>query len=266
VVKRIVEEGPSTPYLKLNYIIKEIPTDLAQHDIDALLAFITGPHPHTFSDGEWGSLTNDIQEALTVQSTPNQKVANTLIATYRDESRTQMMRDYALQHIGGFAIYLVHTSRSAIGSEQASIFTPLLAELKSASADSSKPWAGTAFNLLGGLLRAAEARNIEIPGLSVSDLTAAAVNTAKNQGAPLNARLPALQFATSHDSPQARSLAREILTSPDPGIMLTQSASATLARLGTKEDLPLLQTASASASRHTAPSIDEAIHSIKAKN
>lgn len=144
-------------------------------------------------------------------------------------------------------------------------FQLLLVELISAAQDATKPWCGTAFNLLDGILRAAAYRSVEIPFISGGDLVKMAVKVARDPSAPLNARLPALQFAARHQAPAARDLAREILSSPDPGLMLTQSASAALARLGSAEDLPLLQSASASATRHTAPALNEAIRSIQSR-
>lgn len=265
VVARIVKDGPTMPYLKFNYLIKELPTDLAAHDIEALIAFIMAPRPPAFQDAEWGSLTNDIQEALSVQTVPSQKVCEALIATYRDESRIQLMRDYALQHIGGFAIYLVHT-RSVREDTLPPFFGDLTGELNSAATQTFKPWSGTALNLLDGLLRAAEYRSVEVPGLNGESLVALALPIARDPSAPLNARLPALQVAARHDSPAARDLAREILSSPEPGLMLVQSASAALARLGTADDLPLLRSVSANATRHTAPALNEAIRSIQTRS
>ncbi|MES2996357.1 MAG: hypothetical protein V4733_06055 [Verrucomicrobiota bacterium] len=261
VVSQIVHDSAALPYLKLNYIIKEIPTDLAVHDIDALLTFITGPQPGKFSLGEWGSLTNDIQEALSVQKVPNEKVARTLIATFRDENRPQLMRDYALQHVGGFAIYLVHTAHTRKGKLPA-FFNDLTAELLTAAQDSSKPWCGTAFNLLGGILRAAEYRTMEIPGVNAETLTALALSAAKDTTAPLNARLPALQLAARHKSPDAAALAREILNDRESPLMLVQSAAAVLATTGTGEDLALLQTLRSKNIPHTREALDTAIRQI----
>jgi hypothetical protein len=260
------------PYLKFNYLIKELPLNLAEHDIQALIGFISGPRPSAFQEAEWGSLVNDIEENLTVQTVPSPQVADALIAIYRDETKIQMQRDYALQHIGGFLIYLIHTqgapttagpSSSSTQSQISNLQSLLLSELKSAATDASKPWTGTALNLLDGCLRAADYRTVEIPGLNADTLVALALPVARDPAAPLNARLPALQLAARRGSPAARDLAREILSSPDPGVMLTQSASAVLARLGTPEDLPLLQTASSSATRHTSPALNEAIRAIE---
>lgn len=276
VVARVIREGPDLPYLKFNYLIKELPLSLAPHDIEALITFISGPRPVKFQDAEWGSLVNDIEENLTVQTIPSERVAQSLIAIYRDEAKIQMQRDYALQHIGGFAIYLIHTASNgaqASAGESSSFESPiphlqsiLLSELTSAARDRSKPWSGTALNLLDGCLRAAEYRSVEIPGLNTEALVALALPAARDSSAPLNSRLPALQLATRRDSPAALELAREILSSPEPGLMLTQSASAALARLGTADDIPLLQTASAKATRHTAPALNEAIRSIQSRS
>lgn len=268
VVIRIVREGPALPYLKFNYLIKELPLNLAAHDIQALITFISAPRPPKFQDAEWGSLVNDIEECLTVQTLPSPQVADALIAIFRDPQKIQMQRDYALQHIGGFAIYLIHTGAlTSVGqppsSSPSTLFLPLLAELKSAATHSSQPWSGTALNLLDGLLRAAEYRSVEIPGLDAASLVGIAIPIARDPSAPLNARLPALQVAARHDSPAARDLARQILAAPDSSLMLIQSASAALAALGTADDLPLLHTASTSASRHTAPALNEAIRAIQ---
>jgi hypothetical protein len=281
VVERIVREGPDLPYLKFNYLIKELPLKLAPHDIDALITFISGSRPPKFQDAEWGSLVNDIEENLTIQTVPSEKVAHALIAIYRDETKIQMQRDYALQHIGGFLIYLIHTSaqNSKIQNQQSSIGNPssspqspisnlqslLLSELTSAASDRSQPWSGTALNLLDGCLRAANYRNLAVPGLSADSVVSLALPIARDTSAPLNARLPALQVAARHDSPSARALAREILSSPDPGIMLTQSAAAALARLGTADDLSILQNASANSNQHTALALNEAIRSIQSR-
>lgn len=274
VVGRIVREGPELAYLKFNYLIKELPLSLAPHDIEALVAFISGPRPPKFQESQWGSLVNDIEEILTVQTVSSERVAEALIAIFRDQSKIQMQRDYALQHIGGFAIYLVHTggvgapasadpSPSSIHHPPSPFFPLLLSELKSAATDASQPWSGTALNLLDGLLRAAEYRGIDLPGLNADELVALALPLARDASAPLNARLPALQVAARRESPAARDLAREILSSPEPGVMLVQSASAALARLGTPEDLPLLESLSSTASRHTVTALRQAIRSIR---
>lgn len=157
-------------------------------------------------------------------------------------------------------------ARSASSSISDSLLPLLLTELKSAAAQTSKPWSGTALNLLDGVLRAAEYRSVEVPGLNADMLVEMAIPIARDASAPLNARLPALQLAARHDSPAARDLAREILSSPQSGLMLVQCASGALARLGTPADLPLLQTVSASATRHTAPAINQAIQSIQSRS
>jgi hypothetical protein len=253
------------PYLKLNYVIKELSTSLAEQDIDALLAFITGPKPQAFGDMEWGSLTNDIQEALSVQTMPNEKVAKALIATYRDESRGQLMRDYALQHVGGFAMYLVHTSGTRI-EPLPSFYPSLVAELKSAAADSSKPWAGTALNLLDGVLRASEERGVANAGISVEELIRLAVPVAKDSQAPLNARLPALQVASRRQSPEALELARQILADPDSHLMLVQSACAVVGQQGTAQDVALLEKLQNQDSRHKSPAARAALDRLRASS
>lgn len=264
VVAKIVREGPETPYLKLNYIIKEIPVDLADHDVAALISFITAPRPQTFSEGEWGSLTNDIQEALSVQTAPNEKVARALIATFRDDTRTQLMRDYALQHIGGFAIYLVHT-RDTRANTLPPFFADLTGELIAATENPSKPWAGTALNLLDGLLRAAEYRSFEVPGITAERLTDLALPIAANQNAPLNARLPALQLASRRGSAAAPQLARRILAEPSPSLMLAQSAAAVLAAQGNPADLALLESLRSQNQPHLQTALTEAIRKISAR-
>ncbi len=274
IVARIVKDGPTMLYLKFNYLIKEIPTDLAAHDIDALIAFISGPQPAAFQDAEWGSLVNDIEEILTVQTIPSEKVARALSAIYRDEKRIQLQRDYALQHIGGFAIYLIHTgardssrpssSPSTVSNPQSSIFNHLLAELKSATSDPAKPWAGTALNLLDGILRAADSRAIQVPGLASESLSALALPIAENPALPLNSRLPALQLIGRHRAPQAAPLARRLLADPDSSLMLVQASAAILAQCGGNDDLPLLQKQLATATPHTRPALDYAIKSLSA--
>lgn len=270
VVARIVNDGPLMPYLKFNYLIKEIPTDLAPHDIDALIAFVSGRQPGRFMEAEWGSLVNDIEEALTVQTIPSEKVARALSAIYRDESRTQLQRDYALQHIGGFAIYLIHAHHAPPGvavpdfppPAVTPLFSLLLNDLLHATSDPAKPWAGTALNLLDGILRAAESRSTRIPGLNLNSLVALALPIAENPALPLNARLPALQLAGRHRAPQAASLARSILSEPGSHLMLIQAAAAVLAQCGTQHDLPLLNARLADNQPHTRVALDHAIKSI----
>lgn len=269
VVERMVSGRGSIPYLKFNYLIKELPLDLAPHDLDALIGFISGPRPPEFSEAGWGSIVNDTEEILTVQTVPSGAVADALIAIHRDESKIQMQRDYALQHIGGFAIYLVHAKsaedRGLTGTDESisPIFPRLLSELKQAASQASKPWSGTALNLLDGVLRAGEYCQLTIPGLNAENIVDLAIPVARDQSAPLNARLPALLAAARRESPEALPLAREILLNPDSNLMLIQSASATFARLGTTDDLPLLRTASEVATRHTSTAINNAITSIQ---
>lgn len=274
VIARILKDGPAMPYLKFNYLIKEIPTDLAAHDIDALIAFISAPQPKAFQDAEWGSLVNDIEESLTVQTVPSEKVARALNSIYRDEKRIQLQRDYALQHIGGFAIYLIHTGAqyssrpssipSTVSNPQSEIFNHLLAELKSATTDPTKPWAGTALNLLDGILRAADSRAVQVPGLTTESLTVLALPIAENPVLPLNSRLPALQLIGRHRAPQAAPLARRLLADPNSSLMLIQASAAILAQCGSNDDLPLLQKQLAVATPHTRPALDHAIKSLTA--
>jgi hypothetical protein len=278
VVARILKDGPTMPYLKFNYLIKEIPTNLAPHDIDALCSFISGPQPQGFQDGEWGSLVNDIEEALTVQTTPSEKVARTLSAIYRDETKSQLQRDYALQHIGGFAIFLVHTGGKQSGKQKAesgnssspqspisNIQSLLLSELRHATATPANPWAGTALNLLDGILRAAASRGTEVPGLSAESLASLALPMAQNPVYPLNTRLPALQLIGRHRAPQAAPLARQLLADPASPIMLVQASAAVLAQCGTPDDLPLLEQHLNTATPHTRPALAEAAKTLKAK-
>jgi hypothetical protein len=261
VVAKIVSEGSGTPYLKLNYVIKEIPVDLAEQDVEALITFITGPRPAVFTEGEWGSLTNDIQEALGVQAVPNEKVARAFIATFRDEARTQLMRDYALQHIGGFGIYLVHT-RHTRDHTLPPFFEGLTGELIAATSDPSKPWAGTALNLLDGLLRAAEYRAVDVPGVSAESLTRLALPIASNEKSPLNARLPALQLASRRGSVEALDLARQILADSSSPLMLVQASAAAIGQLGGTDDLPILHSRLAEANPHAATALREAISEL----
>ncbi|MBN8456499.1 MAG: hypothetical protein J0M04_01445 [Verrucomicrobia bacterium] len=261
-VARIVGEGPAMPYLRFFHLLKEIPTDLAEHDIAALLDLVSGPAPEAFRETEWGSLANDIEEALTVQTRPSATVARGLRDIYRDESRPRIQRDYALQHIGGFAIFLVRTRDDPMPEASREILDSLLADLRHAASDPSKPWAGTSLNLLDGILRAAESRSIVVRDLDPAALVALALPIAGNPSLPLNARLPALQLAGRHRSPEAAALARSFLADPASPVMLVQCSAAVLGQGGSRNDLPLLEDALASASRHTAPALREAIRSL----
>jgi hypothetical protein len=293
VVEKIVREGPQIPYLKFNFLIKELPLDLTPQDIDALIAFISGPKPPAFQDGEWGSLVNDIEECLTVQTVPSEKVAHALIAIYRDESKIQMQRDYALQHIGGFLIYLIHTSpqNSEIQNQQSSIGNPspssihdpqsttqdpssspqspipnlqslLLSELKTAASDTTKPWSGTALNLLDGSLRAADYRTVDVPGLNAEILSSLAIPAARNTSAPLNARIPGLQVAARLNSSEALDLARSIIADPASPILLVQAAAATISQLGSSEDLALLTNRLSANEKHARSALNQAIQKL----
>lgn len=263
VVHKVVHEGVDMSYLKFTFLIKELPLDLADHDIDALIDFMSADRPLKFSETQWGSLVNDIEECLTVQTVPSKKVADALIAIFRDKSKIQLQRDYAIQHLGGFAIYLIHTERA--DAVKLPLFQLILSELKTAASESSKPWAGTAINLLDGVLRAADYRSVSIPELTADTLIALSLPLMGDESAPLNARLPALQAATRRGSPEARTLALKILSSPDSSLMLVQSAAATLAQMGTAEDLAVLKAASSRSNRHTSLALREAIRSIETK-
>ena len=266
VVSSIIHDGPSLPYLKFNFLIKDLPTDLLPHEIDALIAFIESPsHPSQFTPMQWGSLVNDIEEALTVQSVPSPAVADALIRIARDPARSQIQRDYALQHIGGFAIFLVHTSQAVGTSVGAGIFPMLVDELKSAASTRSKPWAGTALNLLDGIFRAASYRNLALPSVDSASLLALAIPLAQDRDAPLNARIPALQLASRHHAPQALELARVLLGDPQTPLMLRQTASATLAAQGNATDIPLLASALAEGNPHTAAAARAAIQHIQSR-
>lgn len=260
-VAKIIVDSRDLSYLKLNYLIKELPTDLAAHDIDALLGYITARKPEKFSDGEWGSITNDIQEALSVQDVPHEKVARTLIDTYRDEARSQLMRDYALQHVGGFAIYLIHTAHTRSGTLP-DFFPTLTGELIAATKDPSKPWCGTALNLLDGILRAAEYRHREIPGITPESLAALAAPVIETPTAPLNARIPALQLLSRRNPAAALPIARATLADPAAPLMLVQTSAATLAAHGSKDDLALLTSLRSQNNPHTTPALAEAIRQI----
>lgn len=263
VVDKVVNEGVNMSYLKFTFLIKTLPLDLAEHDIDALIDFISADRPLKFSETQWGSLVNDIEECLTVQTVPSHKVADALIAIFRDESKIQLQRDYAIQHLGGFAIYIIHTERSR--AVKSPLFQLILSELKVAASQASRPWSGTAINLLDGVLRAADYRSVSIPELSADTLIALSLPIMSDESAPLNARLPALQAATRRGSPEARTLALKILSSPDSSLMLVQSAAATLAQMGNAGDLAVLKAASSRSNRHTSLALSEAIRSIETK-
>lgn len=101
-VSEVVAAGAFQPYLRLNYLVKAIPLDLAESEIGALLGFIRQPRPAGFTELQWGSVVNDIEETLTTQRVPSGRVARALASIRRQPAAPAVLRDYALQHLGGF--------------------------------------------------------------------------------------------------------------------------------------------------------------------
>ena len=240
-VSEVVAAGAFQPYLRLNYLVKAVPLDLAESEIGALLGFIRQPRPAGFTELQWGSVVNDIEEILTTQRVPSGRVARALSSIRRDPAAPAVLRDYALQHLGGFCIHLVRTA----GGDRPGFFPGMLAEVAEAAGKRDDPSAGTAINLLDGILRAAEETGRPVPGLDPDRVVALALPLAADQAAPLNARLPALQAAARRGSPEALAVARSVLAAPRSGpeaphFMLVQGACAALGRLGGAGDCPAL--------------------------
>lgn len=263
LVATITRDGPSMPYLKLTYELRKFDDSLTPADISALCAFIEGPKPAAFDDLAWGSIVNDIEEALTVQRVPSDAAADCLARIHRDTAKPMIQRDYAVQHLGGFLIYLVRTTPA--GQPLPKLTLRLMDEMRHATADPMLPLAGTALNLLDGICRAAGESGHVVPGLDTAALATLALTMAGRQDVPANVRLPALQIAARHGATGAADLARATLADPAADILRVQGAAAVLARSGTPADLPALEALASQANPHTKPAATEALTAIRSR-
>lgn len=263
LISKILNEGPELPYLKVHFLIRELPRDLNDGEVEALLGFIGGRQPAGFQDLQWGSLVNDIEAALTRQELPRERVFRELTMIFHDGARPVMLRDYALQHLGSFATHLIHSAGEAEKPDLPAFFPGLVGELKAAAADRGKPWSGTALNLLDGVLAAAVYRGRELEELDSTSLATLALEAARDSGAPLKTRISALQIAARHRSPEVLELSRGILRDPASPLMLVQSAAAVVGELGQAGDVPMLETLVVSAPSHAAPALQAALRRLK---
>lgn len=188
--------------------------DKERRQIDTFLASANPPPGVPIRDWRW--LMDELFTILRHDGENHGKFASQLAALYRDTTVDPFIRDYAVQHLGHLL------------SENASP-GQIVPVLREATSQSQSTIAGSALLALSQ----------NLPGdLETSER---AVKLASDPATHLSSRLTALQVAATQKNPAALVLALGLASDNNQPSPLRISAIATIAKLGSTEQKPLLQ-------------------------
>ena len=222
---------------------ESLPADLALDDFRRLLAFSLGHQPKNLTSQAWDVVVNDIWEALRRQHSYPPEFASELVAYFRAPSTTDVLKDYAIQHLGG---WLSSDLPAGAGENDLAVRQQVLSFLVEASGMRTKTYSGTALYALDRSIRPGGAAEEACPALGpikaacIAPLQDAALALVNDASASTHARISAFQIALERRDLRALASARKIAADPAVPPMLRASAIACLGRIGAPSDLEIL--------------------------
>lgn len=179
---------------------------LSRGESEAIFRGIENPiHLGDIGESSWHWLVDELITTLRKRGAAPGEIRERLEAIHRDTSRSIVVRDYALQHLG-------HLRSESVDTE------PITRTLTSAVAEKRGPLAGTA------LLALNQTRVNRRAG-------EAALAVAADPTTDIRSRITAIQVAGRQGNPDALPLAVEIATATDQPIPFRMAAIATLGDL-----------------------------------
>ena len=242
-VQTLIDHATSGRGAKTEHDASRLPSDLAAADFRRLLAFSIGKRPEKLDSPSWDVVVNDIWNALRRQKSYPPEFAAELIAYFRAPATTDVLKDYAIQHLGSW----ISADLSADeGETDLAVRKQILAFLAEATRLRDKSYAGTALYALdrailkGGAAEEANPALAPIKASFVAPLQDAALALLRDSNASTLARISAFQIALERQDARALALSRQIATDASAPPMLRASAIACLGRIGAPSDIDVL--------------------------
>ena len=204
---------------------------LTPEDRDALLAYLTQPQPPTLSSGEWEERVNEILNLLRTQQGGVPGLAE-LMLQMAEQDPNPVLRMYALQHI---AMWIPDEPTPEKREAMVKYLHQLLQR-------PSNPLAGSALLFLTDLEHSGH-----IPRSAETDaqFQAAALNLITNPATRPDVKISVLHACVDRKQNDILPTARTIAADETQMIPLRKAAIHSIARMGTIEDIPLLESLAA---------------------
>jgi hypothetical protein len=200
---------------------------LTPEDSDARLAYLTQPQPPALSSGEWEERVNEILNLLRTQKSGVPGLCE-LMLQMAEHDPNPVLRMYALQHI---AMWIPDEPTP----EKREAMVKYLDQLLQRPND---PLAGSALVFLTDLEHSGH-----IPSSAETDaqFQAAALNLITNPATRPDVKISVLHACVDRKQSDILPTARTIAADETQMIPLRKAAIHSIARMGTKEDIPLLE-------------------------
>lgn len=206
----------------------------------AALEFLGNPNaPEFLSESEWRWLVDELITTLRVDGADNSELSNQLATIATDTNFDLVVRDYALQHLGHIR-------------EEGGDPDVIDATLRSALAETENTLAGTALLALHSYVD---------PATLGQDALAIATGSEVD----MRSRITAMQVAGQQGAQSAGELATNLATDSSNPIPLRMSAIATIADLGLKSEIALLQDLSQSNELRIRKSAQSSLEKLQAQ-
>lgn len=222
---------------------EKLPDSLNPGDSRILLAFSLGPRPEKLDSASWDVVVNNIWNALRRQKTPPPEFACELMRFFRAPSTGYVLKDYAVQHLGG---WLDSGLPEGEGEPDPAMRKVVLAFLVEVAAMHGEGFSGTALYALERAIRPGGADEMSDPMLAamktsfVSPLQDAALALVNDKATAPPAQISALQILIAGKDLRGLHSARRIAVDSSAPPMLRASAIACIGALGAGADLALL--------------------------
>ena len=204
---------------------------LTPEDRDALLTYLTQPQPHTLTSGEWEERVNEILNLLRTQPGGVPGLAE-LMLHMAEQDPNPVLRMYALQHI---AMWIPDEPTP----EKREAMVKYLQQLLQRPND---PLAGSALLFLTDLEHTGQ---IQRSAETDAQFQTAALNLITNPKTRPDVKISVLHACVDRKQNDILPTARTIAADETLMIPLRKAAIHSIARMGTIEDIPLLESLAA---------------------
>lgn len=241
LIREEIQRG-TVAYDSIRGKLFSLPVELSAYDCQALLDCLkASPGPYWSGLG-WGAIFNDGLNVLRSMKNPPRKFARQLLECYADESRSETIRNYALQHFGSMLTSYYRDPEGfgkivfSNGEERREVESALKTALK----PNNGVMMGTACNLADDIIAACRESGLE-PPVSVEDLAGNCRSIALSEEENDHARITAFGFLGRHMIPNVVPEARTYLKDKSVSVLLRAAAIHYVGVFKDVEDRPVLE-------------------------
>lgn len=240
-IKEEVKRG-NAAYDTVRKYLFALPDGISSRDAEALLDILMEPPAAHWSSLGWGAIFNDGMNVLRQMKNAPPGFARRLMECHADETRPEVIRNYALQHFGSL---LVTYYRDPEGkgkrvfpksSERMEVEKELMAALR----PKNGAMMGTACNLADDILNACALSGAQSP-IKMEELGACCRDIALSGEESEHARITAFGFLARHVIPDAAEGARGIMDDSSQSVLLRAAAIHYVGKLGREQDQASLE-------------------------